>query len=418
MELSTPSTEEGAVVQSDFGMEGLLDVLIREIPEPAVHSYNVAANSGAKESQEGTFFADDKFSLAAVTVGFDQYLGRTCTGRIVSGSVQMGDAVTFLPREATTDNNATVVEPTTISGVFVHTGIQRTPFEERAYAGDCITLTGVPQNIAVGDTLTGASNPVPTPVVTPPLAPPTLSMDFGANNGPLAGKEGTVIASSKIRDRLLAETDNNVTLVVQKSEMDSEKTVVFARGELQLGILVEQMRREGFELVIAPPRILTFEDPTTGRLMEPFEEVVVDVDSEYAGLIVSALTGDRKGTLMEMNEATSDGKSRLVLEVPSRGLLGFASEIATLTRGSAVINHYFLEDREHVGNLGNALYKSKLVSNSAGKATSHALSSLVARGTLFIEPGQEVYAGMVIGENSKTGQDLEVNPGTWALFSG
>lgn len=408
MELSIPSEEEGAVVQSDFGMEGLLDVLIREIPEPAVRSYTVEAD-GAEESQEGTFFADDKFSLAAVTVGFDQYLGRTCTGRIVSGSVQMGDSVTFLPREAT--DNAPQAEATTISGVFVHAGIQRTPFEERAYAGDCITLTGVPENIAVGDTLTGASNPVPTPVETPPLAPPTLSMDFGANNGPLAGKEGTVIASSKIRDRLLAETDNNVTLVVQKSQVDSEKTVVFARGELQLGILVEQMRREGFELVIAPPRILTFADPTTGQMMEPFEEVVVDVDSEYAGLIVSALTGDRKGTLMEMNEATSDGKCRLVLEVPSRGLLGFASEIATLTRGSAVINHYFIEDREHVGNLGNALYKSKLVSNSAGKATSHALSSLVARGTLFIEPGQEVYAGMVIGENAKTGQDLEVNPG-------
>jgi GTP-binding protein len=185
---------------------------------------------------------------------------------------------------------------------------------------------------------------------------------------------------------------------------------------LQLGILIEQMRREGFEIVISPPRILTYQDED-GQLFEPFEEVTVDVDAEYSGTVVSALTGDRKGILMEMINSgqgdkgdSNDGKSRLIFEVPSRGLLGFHSEIATLTKGSAVVNHVFLEDRPHVGSL-HGMTKSKLVSSAQGKATAHALASLAARGTLFIEPGDMVYSGMVIGENSKTNSpDLEVNP--------
>lgn len=421
MELALEEDQDTAGADAtahEFGMEGLIEVLIREIPEPAVKYYQSSGRHGDNEeadslqnverSQDGEFFADDKFSLAAVTVGFDQYLGRTCTGRIVSGSVKIGDVVQVLPRaQAGAPLNT---EPTTVTGVFVYAGVERKPYDQRAYAGDCVTLTGVPENIAVGDTLTSANDPVPVPIETPPLAPPTLSMDIGANNGPMAGKEGTMIASSKIRERLVAESDNNVTLKVEKSETDTEKTIVYARGELQLGILVEQMRREGFELIVSPPRILTYTDNETGKMMEPFEEVVVDVDSEYAGMIVSALTGDRKGTLMEMSETAADGKTRLTLEVPSRGLLGFASEVATATRGSAVVNHYYLEDREYVGSLGHSLYKSKLVSNASGKATLHALSSLSARGTLFISPGEEVYPGMVIGENAKTGQDLEVNP--------
>jgi GTP-binding protein len=202
--------------------------------------------------------------------------------------------------------------------------------------------------------------------------------------------------------------------------ISSRICLVLARGELQLGILIEQMRREGFEIVISPPRILTYEDEQTGQLFEPFEEVTVDVDAEYSGTVVSALTGDRKGILMEMinggtgekdkNSSSNDGKSRLIFEVPSRGLLGFHSEIATLTKGSAVVNHVFLEDRPHVGSL-HGMTKSKLVSNAQGKATAHALASLAARGTLFIEPGDMVYSGMVIGENAKpSSPDLEVNP--------
>lgn len=161
-------------------------------------------------------------------------------------------------------------------------------------------------------------------------------------------------------------------------------------------------------MVISPPRILTSTCPDTGDVMEPFEEVIVDVDAEYSGAVVSSLTGDRKGLLVEMTESAADGKCRLVLEVPSRGLLGFNSEIASATKGSAVVNHLYLEDRKHAGSLGTALEKGKLVSNSGGKATTYSLSSILARGILFVEAGDDLYEGMVIGESSRAG-DLEVN---------
>lgn len=412
-------TETGLQDIERHGMKRLLDHILREIPEPAVHCYHHDTNEEEDTiAKDELFFADDKFSMAAVTVGNDKYLGRTCTGRIMSGSIGMSDSVVVIPRNAAAaatsgagsgHNDVAVVlsPPQSIAGIFVHKGIVRTPHTGRAYAGDIVTLAGVPDSMAVGDTLTGATNPVPVPIQTPPLAPPTLCMDFGANDGPLAGKEGTLVASSKIRERLLYETDNNVTLKVEPSANDTEKTVVYARGELQLGILIEQMRREGFEMIISPPRIVTKTCPETGRTLEPYEEVTVDVDSEYSGAVISALTGDRRGVLLEMSESTADGKSQLVLEVPSRGLLGFNSEIATATKGSAVVNHLYLDDRE-MQSLGTGLTKSKLVSNDSGKATSYALSSLSARGTLFIEPGDLIYPGMVIGENAKPG-DLEVN---------
>jgi GTP-binding protein len=404
-------TDTGLTNPDEHGMKRLLDAIWHQIPEPAVRSYQATsmtavAMTDTTVSHDDLYFANDKFSMAAVTVGNDKYLGRTCTGRIYSGSVGPGDAVAVLPRLALS-SDAAMSSSQSVSGLFVYKGISRTPLEGRAYAGDIVTLTGVPESIAVGDTVTGHANPVPIPIATPPLAPPTLCMDFGANDGPFAGKEGTIVASSKIRDRLLFETDNNVTLKVEVSSSDAEKTVVYARGELQLGILIEQMRREGFEMIISPPRILTKTCPQTGKTLEPYEEVVVDVDSEYAGAVISALTGDRRGVLLEMSESTADGKSQLILEVPSRGLLGFNSEIATATKGSAVVNHLYIDDREQQG-LGVGLTKGKLVSNDSGKATGYALSSLQARGTLFIEPGDMIYPGMVIGESSKPG-DLEVN---------
>jgi GTP-binding protein len=398
----------------NVSMKVLLDHFLKVIPEPAVRSYQ---NAQTDKALDGESFANDKFSLAAVLVGNDKYLGRTCTGRIYSGSVSINDDLVVLKR-ITRDKNGdnddsaggTMSQPAALAGMFVNRGISRTPLEPAfAYAGDIVTLAGVPDSIAVGDTVTGASDPVEYPIETPPLVPPTLSMEFGANSGPLAGTEGTVVTASKVRDRLIQETDNNVTINVSKSEADSDKTIVFARGELQLGILIEQMRREGFELVISPPKILTKECPDTGKMLEPFEEVTVDVDTEYAGTVVSMLTGDRKAILLEMYESSADGKTRLKFEIPSRGLLGFSSEVATTTRGSAVVNHVFIEDRLYAGALGSGMERGKLISSESGKATTYALSSLTARGTLFVGPGDIVYPGMVIGESAKIG-DLEVNP--------
>lgn len=394
------------------GMHTLLQAIVQTIPEPCVTTYSSDLAEG-DDALDGPAFASDPFSLAAVSVGYDPYLGRTCIGRITSGSLSMNDSVTLLKREqeSSPDNKSFFIPSSTVSGMFVYHGISRTPFpSSSAYAGDILQIAGVPEAMAVGDTLTSTNNPVPHALETLPLAPPTLAMDFGANTGPLAGTEGSRIASAQIRQRLIQETDNNVTLVVKPCETDVEKTTVYARGELQLGILIETMRREGFELLIAPPRILTKPCPVHGsnRMLEPFEEVTVDVDVEYASTVVSRLTSDRKGVLVS-SQVMADGKARLVLEVPTRGLLGFHSEIATATKGNAVVNHLFLEDREYVGSLGVGLEKGKLVSNASGKATSFALDNLQQRGTLFIEPQELVYPGMVIGENAKVG-DLEVNP--------
>ena len=178
-------------------------------------------------------------------------------------------------------------------------------------------------------------------------------------------------------------------MTVEKCESDAEKTVVLGRGELQIGILVEQMRREGYEMIITPPQILTHTCPTTGKKLEPYEEVVIDVDAAYSGTVVNALTGPRKGVLVEMSDDTH-GKTRMKFEVPSRGLLGFGPEIATATRGTAVMHHCYLEDREYAGPIGTGSERGKLVSNEMGKATLFALESLSARGTLFVAPGDMV----------------------------
>ncbi len=401
-------------------MGGLLDTILEDIPAPSVHWYyderedangdDVACEKGAEN------FDDQPFSMTATTVGYDPYLGRTCTGRVYSGRATIGDGITLLHRrvtgdeaDATATTTAALGPSSQVTGIFANRGVSRAPLDPPiAIAGDIVTLSGVPDSTRVGDTLTSTGRMVPRPVDTPPLAPPTLSCLFGANNGPLSGREGTFVSSSHVRARLERETDNNVTLTVEKCESDAEKTVVYGRGELQIGILVEQMRREGYEMIITPPQILTTICPRTGMKMEPFEEVVVDVDAEYSGTVVNALTGARKGVLVEMSD-DSQGKTRMTFEVPSRGLLGFGPEIATATRGTAVMHHCYLEDREHAGAMSTGSERGKLVSNESGKATSFALDSLSSRGTLFVAPGELVYPGMVVGENAKSG-DLEVNP--------
>lgn len=397
-------TDTGLVDKEAHGMHNLLERIVQEIPPPLVRYYGSMDGSTPDDgTMEPTFFEHDTFSMAAVTVGNDQYLGRTCTGRILSGSLSMGDRVSVLARDGTkvgTDSQE-------IKGMFIYEGISKVPLEPAiAYAGDVVTLACVPTAIAVGDTLTKTEQPVSVPIVTPPLAPPTLCMDFGANDGPLAGKEGTEVTNAKVRARLLEETDNNVTLKVEPSQSDAEKTTVFARGELQLGILIETMRREGFEIIVSPPKILTKKCPKTKKTLEPYEEVTIDVDSEFTGAVINALTGDRKGVLMNMEEQAG-GKTQLILEIPSRGLLGFNNEIATLTRGSAVVNHLYIGDREEQ-QLGYGLMNGKLVSMENGKASAYALNNLSSRGTLFVSPGDVVYNGMVVGENSKGG-DQDVN---------
>ncbi len=383
---------------NEMSMRVLLDTILENIPPPRVSRLVGVENSD-----------DEPFALAATTVGRDSYLGRICTGRIYSGSIAKGDNVVLIPRDTLEGEVEKLsMPPSAVTGLFVNRGVSRTDLDPpTASAGDIVTIAGVPENIAVGDTLTLKSNPINCALDTPPINPPTLSMEFGANSSPLAGKEGTIVASSRVRDRLYSETDNNVTLSVSKSETDAEKSIVHARGELQLGILIEEMRREGYEMTVSPPRIITTKCEETGVDLEPYEEVIIDVESEYSGVVMDKLTGDRKGLLLEMSDS-ADGKTRLIFEIPSRGLLGFQSEISTATRGTAVVNHLFLENRPHAGHIGG-LEKGKMVSNDMGKANIFSLANLAKRGELFVADGELVYSGMVIGENSRAG-DMEVNP--------
>ncbi len=386
----------------ETSLKVLLEQILENIPPPEVSLLSSSNDS----NDESTIEAEQQFALASTTVGYDNFLGRMCTGRIYSGTIKKNDEVFVIPRGYDPDSGRSLAS-STISGMFVNRGVNRTELDPPiASAGDIVTLAGVPDSMKVGDTLTLKSNRISKPLKTPPITPPTLSMEIGANTSPFQGKEGTIIASSRVRERLHRETDNNVTLSVTKSETDAERSVVSARGELQLGILVEEMRREGYEMTVSPPRIITTMCEETGKKLEPYEEVTIDVDTEYAGTCMNSLTSSRKGILLEMSDS-SDGKTRMIFEVPSRGLLGFQSEIATATRGTAVVNHLFLENREYVGHVGG-VEKGKLVSNDTGKANMYALANISKRGELFVKPGDLVYPGMVIGENAKPG-DLEVN---------
>ena len=271
-----------------LGMDNLLDAFLEHFPPPA-------APANGEES----------FAMAATMVGYDKFLGRTVTGLVSSGSAALGDKAIFLPRDpasASTDKKATA--PTPLSGVFVYEGVTRAPLPGGvAAAGQIVTLSGVPDGVKVGDTITRLDDPVSAAVETPPLAPPTLSMGFGANDSPLAGREGTIVQASRIASRLRQEVDNNVTLSVGEGEEGSESSVVYARGELQLGILIEEMRREGYEMSVSPPRIVL--DEREDGVYEPWEEVTVDVDSEHSGTVMNMLTGDRKATMTESQEVRS-----------------------------------------------------------------------------------------------------------------
>ncbi|CAM9836159.1 unnamed protein product [Pylaiella littoralis] len=343
----------------------------------------------------------EPFAMAVNNIGSDKYLGRLATGKIVSGVVEVGMPVKTLGRLGGGEQTG----PHKVAELFVTRGVTREPLgTSAAGAGDIITLAGA--DCCVGDTIACAAEGREDPLPTPGVAPPTLAMVFGVNTGPLGGREGTHMTASKIKNRLNFETENNVTILVNKVSSDPDKAEVLGRGELQLGILIENMRREGYEFCVSPPRVLTTEDEE-GNKLEPVEEVTVDVDSEHTGVVIDKLTGSRRGVMMEMKDA-HEGKTRLIFEVPSRGLMGFGAEIRQETHGSAVVNSTFAHSAPFMSNLGG-LSPGKLVATANGKCTAHALASLQDRGKLFISTGQEVYNGMVIGEHARPG-DLEVNP--------
>lgn len=334
------------------------------------------------------------FTLSVNTIQSDNHLGRIVTGKVESGVIKVGDKLKVMNREG-----QVLSAESKCTKLFYLEGLTRVDVDE-AHAGQVVSMAGCEGGVA--DTISAPE--VEEPIATIPISPPVISMTFSPNDSPLSGKDGTKLTSNMIKDRLNKEIENNVTLTLRASA-HSESIDVQGRGELQIGILIETMRREGFEMTVSPPLVLTklSED---GKSMEPFEEVVVDVDNELQGIIIESMS-NRKGNMIEFKEMGD--KSRMVFHAPSRGLLGFRYEIMSATRGNATVNSAFSHYDVVPGGALGGLKKGKIVSMETGKAVAFPLFSIEQRGILFVRPNEEVYEGMVIGEAAKMGE-MAVNP--------
>jgi GTP-binding protein len=332
------------------------------------------------------------FRMLVTTIERNPFLGRILTGRIFSGAVKAGDAIHSLGRDGKE------VEKGRVSKVLAFRGLERTPVDN-AEAGDIVAIAGL-ETTTVADTLTIPSNTEPLP--SRPIDPPTLSVTFRINDGPLAGREGDKVQSRVIRERLLREAEGNVAIRVTEGE-DNDSFEVAGRGELQLAVLIENMRREGFELTIGRPKVLMKEE--NGVKLEPIEEVIIDVDDEFTGTVVQKLT-ERKGDLVEMR-ASGIGRTRLRFYVPTRSLIGYQPELLSDTRGTAIFNRLFHEFQPFKGNLPGRR-TGVLISNGTGTSVAFALWNLEDRGPIMIDAGVDIYEGMIIGEHTRD-NDLEVN---------
>ncbi|MCU0945406.1 MAG: translational GTPase TypA [Rubritepida sp.] len=357
-------------------LNALFDLVLRHVPAPTVDR-------------------DAPFAMNAAILEYDNFLGRILTGRIEQGTARMNMPVKVLRADGKQ------VETGRLTKLLTFRGLERVPVEE-AQAGDIIAIAGLSET-TIPDTICSPDITAPLPSV--PVDPPTLAMTFRVNDGPLGGREGKKVTSRQIRDRLFRETESNVAIQLKDSE-ETDAFEVAGRGELQLGVLIETMRREGFELTIGRPRVLTRSNPETGVKEEPYEEVLVDVDEAYAGVVVEKMSL-RKGQMQDMRPS-GGGKTRLTFHMPSRGLIGYHSEFLTDTRGTGIMNRLFHGYGPWAGNI-EGRRNGSLISNVDGETTQYALFYLQERGALFVDPGAKVYVGMIIGENSRD-DDLEVNP--------
>ena len=361
---------------SENNMDGLFDMIVEHVPAP---------------KQD----IDSPFSMLATTLTSDPYLGRILTGRIATGVVTPNMTVKALNREGE------LIENGRITKVLAYRGLERVAID-RAEAGDIVAIAGLPK-ATVADTICDVS--VEQALDAQPVDPPTLAMTFSINDSPFAGQEGKKVTSRMIRQRLLDETETNVAIKVTETA-GADAFEVAGRGELQLGVLIEQMRREGFELSISRPRVLLRDNPETGELEEPFEEVQIDVDEEFSGIVVEAMSL-RKGKMTEMRPS-GGGKVRLTFLAPARGLIGYHGEFLTETRGTGIMARIYDSYQPHVGKIPGRR-NGVLISNAAGKSNAYGLFGLEGRGQLFIGNAVQVYEGMIIGEHSRD-NDLEVNP--------
>lgn len=356
-------------------MTALLDAIIDYVPEP----------SGSE---------DDPFKLLISTTDFSEYVGRIGIGKIESGMVKLGD-----PAVIVNYNEPDKFKNIKVTKIYEFEGLQRVEVEESS-AGSIVAVTGV-EGINIGDTLTSPEETSAIPFVK--ISEPTLAVTFSVNNGPFAGREGKFVTSRQIRSRLYKELETDVSLRVEDTEMtDSFK--VSGRGELHISVLIENMRREGYEFMISKPEVLMKKDEN-GKLLEPIEKVTIDVDESFVGSIIEKL-GQRKGELIDM-KPSNGGYTRLEFRIPARGLIGYRQEFLTDTRGNGIINSEFESYMPHKGEIPKRNLGS-LIAFETGVASAYGLGAAQERGILFIEPQDDIYEGMVVGSNAK-GLDIEVN---------
>jgi GTP-binding protein len=361
---------------SENKMDALFKLIVEHVPAP-------------------TGDAEAPFTMLATTLSVDPYLGRILTGRITSGVAKPNMPVKAINREGG------LIESGRITKLLAYRGLERVAIDS-APAGDIVAIAGLP-TATVADTICDLI--IEEPLDALPVDPPTLSMTFSINDSPFAGQEGKKVTSRMIRQRLLDEAEGNVAIKISETP-GADSFEVAGRGELQLGVLIEQMRREGFELSISRPRVLLRDNSESGELEEPFEEVQIDVDEEYSGIVVEAMSL-RKGKMTEMRPS-GGGKVRLTFLAPARGLIGYHGEFLTETRGTGIMSRIYHSYGPHVGKIPGRR-NGVLISNSAGKSNAYGLFGLEGRGQLFIGNAVPVYEGMIIGEHSRD-NDLEVNP--------
>ncbi|MCG7626469.1 translational GTPase TypA [Epibacterium sp. MM17-32] len=358
-------------------LSALFDLIVKHVPAPK----QIAQK-------------DEPFRMLATTLGSDPFMGRILTGRVESGTLKVGDNLKALSREGD------LIENFRATKILAFRGLAQQPIDA-AEAGDIVTIAGMTK-ATVADSLVDTS--VTDALPAQPIDPPTITVTFGINDSPLAGRDGKKVQSRVIRDRLMKEAELNVAIEVTDTP-GGEAFEVAGRGELQMGVLIENMRREGFELSISRPQVLFTEE--NGQRMEPVEEATIDVDDEYSGVVIEKLTGNRKGELVEMKPAGA-GKTRIIAHVPSRGLIGYHGEFLTDTRGTGVLNRVFHGWTPHKGSIPGRR-AGVLISMENGQSVAYALWNLEERGKMFIGAQADVYTGMIIGEHSRD-NDLEVNP--------
>ncbi len=407
--LDRPDERHQEVLNEVFDLFAALDASNEQLDFPVLYGsakegWMARAPEGPRDSTAPLFdlvlahvpppkIEDGAFRMLATTLEADPYLGRILTGRITAGTVRANMPVRALARDGR------VVEAGRISKLLAFRGLERTAIEE-ASAGDIVAVAGLTR-ATVADTI--AAPEVADAIPAQPIDPPTLAMTFRINDGPLAAREGDKVQSRVIRDRLLREAEGNVALKITVGA-DHDSFEVAGRGELQLAILIETMRREGFEMTIGKPRVVYRRD-AAGELEEPIEEVIIDVDSEHTGVVVQKLA-ERRADLTEM-KPSGGGRTRLVFHAPTRGLIGYQSELMSDTRGTAVMNRLFHGYSRYKGDIAGRR-TGVLIATDEGEAVAYALWNLEDRGPMLIEPGTRVYPGMIVGEHAK-GNDLAVN---------